>query len=108
MAALADFIGGGFRSAQACDLHATLDGEPIAFTTPIVREQSGAFTLSTEGVGGDPANADDEALADGFYVLLDPLDAGTHVLEFGGAMCDVGGLGNRFFETTVIYNISVE
>ncbi len=79
----------------------------MIFTTPIVREQSGTFLLSTEGVGGDPANADPEALADGFYVLLEPLASGEHVLNFSGATCDVIGLGHRFFETSATYTITV-
>jgi hypothetical protein len=107
VAALYDFIGAGFRSGQACDLRATLDGEPVIFTTPIVREQSSPFTLSTEGVGGDPANADPEALADGFYVLLEPLASGEHVLQFSGATCDVLGLGHRFFRTSATYTLTV-
>ena len=86
-----------FFSTVACDLHATLDGERLIFTTSIVRTQSGTFTLTT----------DEEALADGFYVLLRPLSAGPHVLEFGGAFCDAENLENRDFETTVIYHLNV-
>ena len=44
-----------FDSAVACDLHATLDGEPLIFTNPIARGQSGPVTITT----------DEEALADG-------------------------------------------
>ena len=44
-----------FFSTVACDLHATLDGEPLIFTTSIVRTQSGTFTITT----------DEETLADG-------------------------------------------
>jgi hypothetical protein len=87
-----------FFSVVACDLHATLDGEPLIFTTPTVRAQSGPVTITT----------DEEALADGFYIRLDPLDAGEHVLEFGSASCDVENLDHRDFETTVIYNLTVE
>jgi hypothetical protein len=94
VAALAALIGA--ESTVACDLHATLDGEPLVFTTPIVRGQSGPFTITT----------DNEALADGFYVLLAPLDAGSHVLEFGGALCI--GDGTRIFETAAIYTLDVE
>ena len=94
VAALADLLGA--VSTEACDLHATLDGEPLVFTTPIVRGQSGPFTLTT----------DNEALADGFYVLLAPLDAGLHELEFGGAFCTEDG--TREFETTVTYTLDVK
>jgi hypothetical protein len=95
--AVADLAGLlGLESTEACDLHATLDGKPLVFTTPIVRGQSRPFTLTT----------DNEAIADGFYVLLAPLDAGTHELKFGGAYCSEDG--TRVFETTATYNLYVE
>jgi hypothetical protein len=86
-----------FFSTVACDLHATLDGERLIFTTSIVRTQSGTVTI----------RGDEEALADGFHVLLRPLRAGLHVLEFGGAFCDAENLEDRAFETTVIYHLNV-
>lgn len=86
----------GSRSTAACDLHATLDGEPLVFTTPIVRGQSGPFTITT----------DNEALADGFYILLPPLDSGLHELKFGGALCTEDDA--RVFETSAIYTLEVE
>jgi len=91
-------IGEGLFSTVACDLHATLDGEPLVFATPIVRAQSGPATVEP----------DEEALADGFYALIEPLAAGMHVLEFGGALCDAAALGTRDFDTTVRYNLNVE
>ena len=84
-------------STVACDLHATLDGEPLVFTTPIVRSQSGPFTLTT----------DNEAAADGYYALIAPLKKGLHELEFGGALCDAED-GTRLFETTSIYTLYVK
>ena len=87
----------GYVSTVACDLHATLDGKPLVLTTPIVRGQSSPFTMTT----------DDEALADGIYALIAPLDKGLHELEFGGALCDVS-TGERTFETTVIYTLNVK
>lgn len=86
----------GDSSGVACDLHATLDGSPVVFSTPIVRAQSGPFTITT----------DDEAIADGFYVLLKPLSRGMHVLTFGGALCSTAD-GMRTFETSVTYHLHV-
>ncbi len=68
----------------------------MIFTTPIVRGQSGTVIIAT----------DEEALSDGFFVLLEALDAGTHVLEFGDVLCLEDG--TRVFETTALFNLSVE
>jgi hypothetical protein len=98
----------GDISTVSCDLHATLDGEPLAFTTSIVRAQSGFTTISTENLGDPTGLPDEEALADGFWVLIGPLAAGEYTLEYGGAFCDVTNLESRTFETNVIYHITVE
>jgi hypothetical protein len=99
-------------STVACDLHATLDGDPLVFKTAIVRAQSDFATISTEALceafGCEPGPPDEEAIADGFWARIEPLAAGEHTLQFGGAFCDAENLETRTFATTVIYNLTVE
>lgn len=92
--ALADLT--GVQSGVACNLYAVLDGEPLVFTTPIVRGQSGPVTITT----------DNQAIADGYYALLPPLDLGLHQLSFGGGIC-LATDGTIIFDTTVIYDLNV-
>lgn len=45
-------------------------------------------------------------VTNGHYALLNPLEPGEHVLEFGGSRCD--GNGNPTFETFATYYLTVE
>ena len=106
VAALAAF--NGDVSTVACHLHATLDGAPLVFTTPIVRGQSGPITISTEAVSPAPGLPDEEAIADGIWSLL-KLEKGAHVLTFGGSLCDAADLGAApFFSTSATYNLTID
>ena len=102
-------LGGLFE--LTCILESRLDGSPTAISDITVRTQSPLFF--------DPISGDKEAVSDGWWVMLPPLSAGEHVLEFSGALCDPdrepdpdpetpGGLIlTTFFKVDVTYNLTV-
>lgn len=69
----------GLFTSVGCDLQIAVDGVPAVFSTPIVRTQSPPFEYA-----GNPEN-----VADGFWVMLDPLPPGEHLIEFTGGLCDI-------------------
>jgi len=76
---------------SACDLTGKLDGESTIISQSIVRTQSPAFSLvigEDDVYGFIEGGVDNEAVADGYWVMLPPLSKGEHVLEFTGARCD--------------------
>lgn len=83
----ADF---GFPGTRACDLTATLDGQPLTFFVPDARVQSPPFVTDTgDGASGFPAGiVDPEAISDGFWVMMPPLAPGEHALHFSGRYCE--------------------
>ena len=83
-------------SSVACSLHIEVDGDPAVFSTPIVRTQSPPFEYA-----GDP-----ETIADGFWVMLDPLPSGDHEIHFTGALCDIS-TGTPIFGVEVTYDVTV-
>ena len=52
----------------------------------------------------DPGWVDKKSVADGFWVMLPPLEKGEHVIHFRGAYCDGG---EPFFDVDVTYQITV-
>jgi hypothetical protein len=70
---------------SAVGLNASLDGQPLSPSG--FRVQSGAFSvfLPADNVFGILPKQAYMAVADGYYLLLAPLPAGTHTLVFGGA-----------------------
>jgi len=88
----------------ACELTCTLDGSPIVYSRKITRVQSPPFSYQAgeDDVTGYPAGTvDEEAIADGYWVLLPPLAPGEHVLHLHGALCGLG------FSVDVTYNLTV-
>lgn len=74
-------------------LHTTLDGVPIPQTMLFThREVSPDFDfVATSGNAlGVPAGASGIAVADGYFLMLQPLSPGTHVLTYGGGASAFG------------------
>lgn len=77
-------------------------GTPAVFSTPIVRTQSPPFEYD-----GNPDN-----VADGFWVMLDPLPPGRHRIHFAGGVCEIGtpigqNIEDVFFWVDVTYRVRV-
>jgi len=88
----------GIFNSVACDLQIEIDGTPAVFATPIVRTQSPPFDYA-----GDP-----ETIADGYWVMLDPLPSGEHEIVFSGGLCDIGKKGESLFRVDVTYVVTVK
>jgi hypothetical protein len=75
-------------------LHATLDGTAIAQATLLAhRETSPDFSFvaaANNPVGILAVGNSGIAVADGYFLMLDPLPPGTHVLKYGGGMSAYG------------------
>jgi hypothetical protein len=74
-------------------LHATIDG--VALPTDVLfghREVSPVFHFvsAPNNPIGDPAGDSGIAVADGYWLLLAPLPAGTHTINFGGGFASFG------------------
>jgi hypothetical protein len=89
-------IPAGIYNSLACDLQIDVDGTPAVYSTPIVRTQSPPFDYF-----GDP-----ETIADGYWVMLDPLPSGEHEIVFSGGLCDVI-TGDSIFRVDVTYTVTV-
>ncbi len=87
----------GIINSVACDLQINVDGTPAVFSTPIVRTQSPPFDYE-----GDP-----ETIADGYWVMLDPLPRGKHVIVFSGGLCDID-TGDNLGRVDVTYIVRVQ
>lgn len=87
----------GVFNSVACDLQIDVDGKPAVYSTPIVRTQSPPFDYF-----GDP-----ETVADGFWVMLDPLPIGRHEIMFSGGLCDIE-TGDSLFRVDVTYTVTVK
>ena len=92
----------------ACRLDSTLDGTPTVYYSNTVRTQSPTFLLetATPDIWGEDGLIDPEAVADGFWVMIPPLDKGKHVLQFTGSVCDPD-TGEPWFTVDVTYNLFV-
>lgn len=97
--------------SRACELTATIDGEPVTFTVPEARVQSPSFALDTgDGPSGlPPGVVDPEAVSDGFWVMLPPLAPGEHTLHFGGRFCQLEDFDDHpvFGPVDVTYQLTV-
>ena len=91
------------------ELHASVDGVPV----PAYRAQSQVFSSTLPAVdnvyqlfgstvpGANwPTTTVFPAVSDGYWVQLDPLPPGSHVIKFGG-------ISNNGFTVNLIYNITV-
>ena len=91
-----DQVPGAF-AAETCLLSATVDGTPVIFDgIPIERVQSPLFTYL----------GDNEALADGFWVLSPKLKRGEHTLSFTGGLCQFGS-NISVFDVDVTYSLTI-
>ena len=102
---------GGFADPRF--LFATLDGEPLVFETPWVRVVSPTFEIN---VGENdpffpPGTSDDEAVSDGYWLLIPPLSPGEHELAFGGQILldldEDGAAETPVFEVNLVYHLTV-
>lgn len=78
-----------------CNLHSTIDDIPTIFTSPIIRTQSPPLSFLT----------DKEAISDGFWVMVPPLDKGEHIIHFTGGFCDSPIFGDFLADATYILTI---
>jgi hypothetical protein len=81
------------------DLEVIIDGRPLQ-QLEMYRAQSPTFTYPA-GHWYPPPEAPG-SIADGFYIMLAPLSAGEHTIEFGGGSDAFG------FATYVTYNLTVK
>jgi hypothetical protein len=91
------------QADNAAVLEASVDGVPLQ-DLQNYRADSPLFNVTfPEGnILGIPAGSS-EGVADGYWVMLQPLPAGEHTIHFRGAYVDVtapGGAGNIVTETT--------
>ena len=91
------------------ELHASVDNVPV----PAYRAHSQVFTYSFPATGNVlqalgltapganwPSTSVFPAVSDGYWVMVDPLPLGPHVIKFGG-------IGNNGFTVDITYNITV-
>ncbi len=94
------------------ELHANIDGSPLlsqraispvfSYTLPPPPDNViyAEFGVSIPGDCGTTSSTVDGAVADGFYIMLPPLTAGSHRINFGG-------IGPTGFTLNVTYNLTV-
>ena len=92
---------------KATQLKARIDGVDVTDLNSY-RFQSPLFnlTLSENNIFGLPASTT-QAVADGFWILLEPLPAGNHEIQFGGGLVDVSTTGTVNFATDAVYHITI-
>jgi hypothetical protein len=91
------------------ELHASVDGAPV----PAYRAQSQVFSYSFPATGNVlqflgltapganwPSTTVFPAVSDGFWVMVDPLPPGQHLIKFGG-------ISNNGFTVDITYHITV-
>jgi hypothetical protein len=92
---------------KATQLKARIDGVDVTDLNTY-RFQSPLFnlTLPENNIFGLPAGTT-QAVADGFWILLEPLTAGNHDIQFGGGLVDVSTTGTVNFATEAVYHITI-
>ncbi len=79
-------------NAGACNLFSTVDGHStLRDAIAIARTQSPTFryeVIENSVFPGTPGTVDNEAVADGFCIML-RIPKGDHTLHFGGDLCDL-------------------
>ena len=110
------FANSQFLIDHATNLSITIDGQPVQ-NIEHYRAQSQLYTwgpLPTNNVFGDPVNfpagLTSLSVADGYYVMLAPLPAGTHTLHFTGGIKTSVANGDPFdseSELDITYNLTV-
>jgi hypothetical protein len=93
---------------STCTLYSKIDGVPTIYKVDQVRTQSPAFPVTVNNSvfqpGIPPGTVDEEAVADGYWVLVPPLSRGEHTLEFGGDCTYPDG---NTFSVDVTYDLDV-
>ena len=75
------------------NLHATIDGHVIPSAELFAHREVSPifhFVAAPNNTSGDPAGFSGVASADGYWLLLAPLPAGTHTINFGGGISSYG------------------
>jgi hypothetical protein len=86
-------------------LRASIDGQEIPDLEKYWTESSlYNYTLPERNIWGAPPGPTQQVAA-GYYLMLGPLQQGTHILHFSGANIDLAG--TQTFATEVIYNLTV-
>ena len=113
-----DWIPGYFAGGRAgtCELTLRIDGEDILPTTEdldaeLYVAQLEPFDIELDEDNwatqwGKPGGYFPSAWVDGHWALLEPLPAGDHVVEFGGAICDDND--ELVWSTAATYYLHVE
>lgn len=94
----------GLPGSRACRLEVKIDGEISTFRVPTVRVQSPTFRAIK------PTTVDPEAVSDGFWVLLPPLNSGQHTLHIRGEFCEFDNNQTHpiFGGVDVTYHLNVQ
>ena len=86
-------------------LKASVDGQEIPDLEKYWTESSlYNYTLPLNNIWGAPAGPTQQVAA-GYYLMLEPLPPGKHILHFGGVLIDL--TGTQTFANEVIYNLTV-
>ena len=82
------------QANQINSLHATLDGTVISqatlFTHLEVSPDFNFVAVANNQVGINAVGPSGIAVADGYFLMIDPLTPGTHVLNYGGGASAIG------------------
>ena len=86
---------------------ATVDGAKIEnLESYIVKSPLFNFTYPENNIGG-VAPGPSQALSDGFWIMLHPLQTGEHTVHFRGVAVDPTVTGTANFVTDVTYHLTV-
>lgn len=88
-------------------VRASIDGAPINNISRY-RVQSPVFELEIppdNAFGGGPTGTT-KAIADGYWIFLEPLPLGKHEIEFSGDVIDL--MGQNSYATSVKYNLEIK
>jgi hypothetical protein len=92
---------------KATNLQASVDGVAIP-DVKIYRAQSPLFnvTIPKDNTMGYPPGIT-QAISDGFWILLKPLPAGKHTIEFSGSLVDFTSTGPVNFVSDAKYDVTI-
>jgi len=102
-AAIDDFIDG------VTDISVEIDGEPVrrvrrvrSRVFEVALPEGNVFDAPCAADGGMPAGIYSPTVDDGYYVLLEPLEAGEHTLHFHAEQADIGFVIDTTYHLTVV------
>jgi hypothetical protein len=88
-------------------VEATIDGVKLAnLENHRVQSPLFNFTYPQNNIGGVPPGPS-QAVAEGYWVMLHPLAAGEHTIQFRGGIVDPTATGAINFVTDVIYHLTI-